>query len=37
MRYVAVISTEHEGAKATEREWRDPENVFITMPTQGVL
>ncbi len=32
-----VISTENEGASATEAEWRDPEDVSPAMSRQGVL
>ena len=32
-----VISTEHEGAIATEGEWRDPEDVCAAMLPQGIL
>jgi hypothetical protein len=32
-----VISTEHAGAKATECEWRDPEDASFPMPIRGVL
>ncbi len=32
-----VFPTEREGANATEREWRNPENASSTTPSQGVL
>ncbi len=33
----SVISTDHDGAKATESEWRDPENASPTRLIQGIL
>jgi hypothetical protein len=32
-----VISTDFEGAKATEEEWRDPENASSAALIRGVL
>jgi hypothetical protein len=34
---IAVVLSDSEGASRSEEESKDPEAVFITMPSQGVL